>query len=158
MQQWRLVLVVGAVLFLAGCTKDVVVERGSTSPVVSPALIPTIASCMTDAKAVETAAEAYHAQIGNFPPSVSVLTTTVPSNSQNAGPWGPWLKQVPSTTHYTIFLDPQTGVVYVYPPHAHQPSSYGESHDFDTGDPARLTLRRIVIVDNIGRSFILIHS
>jgi general secretion pathway protein G len=66
------------------------------------------ASCRADAKSVETAAEAYHAQTGVYPASVSALTA---STSTNGSTVGPWLRAVPGTLHYTIVLT--TGSVVI---------------------------------------------
>jgi general secretion pathway protein G len=59
------------------------------------------ASCRADAKSVETATEAYHAQTGVFPAAVTNLTTSTVTNGSTVGPW---LRAVPGTTHYTIAL------------------------------------------------------
>ena len=48
------------------------------------------AACNADAKSVETAAEAYKAQVGSFPATMNDLLT--------AGPNGPWLRQAPTAT------------------------------------------------------------
>jgi general secretion pathway protein G len=54
------------------------------------------ASCQSDYKTVETAAEAYNAQVGHYPAQISDLMT--PTNGA-----GPWLKELPSnTSHYTM--------------------------------------------------------
>jgi len=72
------------------------------------------ASCNADAKSVETAAEAYDAQMNGYPSAIAELTTTT-QNSQGMSV-GPWLKQSPSTTNgYTITLGTGTtaGDVFV---------------------------------------------
>jgi general secretion pathway protein G len=61
------------------------------------------ASCGSDYKTVETAAEAYLAQEGQYPTSIGQLTGSVPA-APTAG-LGPWLKDAPSTAHYTISID-----------------------------------------------------
>jgi len=77
-----------------------------------------IAACRADAKSVETATEAYHAQLGTFPPSVNALTAAV-------GTAGPWLRAVPNNgTHYTI-SESGNGSITVSGP--------GGSGDLDTG-------------------------
>jgi general secretion pathway protein G len=48
------------------------------------------AACNADAKSVETAVEAYKAQVGSWPTAQSDLTTS--------GPNGPWLRQWPPAT------------------------------------------------------------
>ena len=54
------------------------------------------ASCQSDYKTVEVAAEAYNAQVGHYPAQVSDLMTPVNGN-------GPWLKELPgNTSHYTM--------------------------------------------------------
>ena len=71
-------------------------------------------SCNADAKSVETALEAYKAQIGSYPAALANLTgsvtTTVNGVSQVVGPW---LKEVPSTNNYTISFDSASGAVSV---------------------------------------------
>jgi hypothetical protein len=134
--KWRWTLVtaaVGSIGLVAGCTKTVVVEpRSTTSLTSSPSNASAVAACKADARAVETAAEAYHAQVGTYPPNINVLTQTLVVNGQSLGPW---LRAVPSTTHYTIFVDPQTGSADVFPPGTSQPSAFDEGHSFDLGDP-----------------------
>ena len=113
-----LVGVAAATGLLAGCA--------SAAPNASA-----IAACNADTEAVVTAAQAYQAQVGAFPTSIDALARATPTA-------GPWLREVPSTKHYTIFLDSQTGSVYVYPPGTKQPTSYDRSHRaFDLGDPCR---------------------
>ena len=60
-----------------------------------------VSSCNADAKSVETAVEAYHAQTGAFAPSLNALTG---STSTAGSTVGPWLRSVPGTNHYTITL------------------------------------------------------
>jgi general secretion pathway protein G len=67
------------------------------------------AACNADAKSVEAAVEAYRAQTGSFPATLSRLTQPV---TTNAGTVGPWLRSVPGTSHYTVSID-NTGGVYV---------------------------------------------
>jgi prepilin-type N-terminal cleavage/methylation domain-containing protein len=66
-------------------------------------------ACNSDAKSVETAVEAYKAQLGKDPAAMTDLTT--------AGPNGPWLRQIPSATvaqnGYAITLVANTGEVDV---------------------------------------------
>jgi general secretion pathway protein G len=60
-------------------------------------------ACNADYKTTETAAEAYKAQVGSYPATMGVLTTggTAPDGSAV----GPWMKELPATSHYTIGLD-----------------------------------------------------
>src|SRR5580704_19366843 len=55
------------------------------------------ASCSADAKSVETAMSAYDAQLASYPGSLAALATTA---NGPGGVVGPWLRAVPSTTHY----------------------------------------------------------
>jgi type II secretion system protein G len=68
-----------------------------------------VAACNSDAKSVETAAEAYKAQNGSYPANMAALSTV--------GPNGPWLRQPPSATvaanGYTITLGATPGEVDV---------------------------------------------
>jgi len=64
-------------------------------------------SCNADAKSVETAMESYKAQIGSYPTNISTLTagptpTTINGVSETVGPW---LKELPGTSNYTISVD-----------------------------------------------------
>ncbi len=63
-------------------------------------------SCNADAKSVETALEAYKAQLTTYPASMSALTssttTTVNGVSEVVGPW---LKEIPSSVNYSISFD-----------------------------------------------------
>ncbi|HVA02372.1 MAG TPA: prepilin-type N-terminal cleavage/methylation domain-containing protein [Acidimicrobiales bacterium] len=74
-------------------------------------------SCNADAKSVETALEAYKAQIGSYPSSLSALTsgptaTTINGVNETVGPW---LKELPATNNYIISAD-SAGVVSVAGP------------------------------------------
>ena len=74
-------------------------------------------SCNADAKSVETALEAYKAQLTAYPATLDDLTTsTVTTVNGVTETVGPWLKEVPSTTNYTISFDSSTGVVSVAAP------------------------------------------
>ena len=68
-----------------------------------------VASCNSDAKSVETAVEAYHAQTNAYPNGVGVLTTSTVTNGSTVGPW---LRSVPGTSHYTVSVG-TVGDVYV---------------------------------------------
>lgn len=61
------------------------------------------AGCQSDYKTVETAAEAYKAQMGAYPANITAMTTTQtqPGTAQTVGPW---LKDVPSSSHYTMTI------------------------------------------------------
>jgi hypothetical protein len=120
MGRWRWVFIeVAAVGLLAGCAKGVV-----ESDVVS--------TCRDNAKSVETAAEAYHAQVGTWPPSLDALTKHAVVNGTT---YGPWLEKVPSVSHFTIFVDVRSGSVFVYPPRTAQPKSLDDANRLDSGDP-----------------------
>jgi len=71
-------------------------------------------SCNADAKSVETALEAYKAQIGTYPSaaaaSSALVTSTVASVNGVTETVGPWLKEWPSTANYTISVDSSGGV------------------------------------------------
>lgn len=71
-------------------------------------------SCNADAKSVETALEAYKAQIGSYPANASAQLTTSTSTTVNGvnEVVGPWLKAWPSTSNYSISAD-GAGTVYV---------------------------------------------
>jgi type II secretion system protein G len=61
-----------------------------------------ISACNADAKSVETAVEAYKAQLGSFPANMSSLTVTTTAVITEGGggvynaTYGPWLRAVPS--------------------------------------------------------------
>ena len=64
------------------------------------------ASCNADAKSVETAMEAYKAQTGQYPSSISALTVSTQISVNGVSETvGPWLKAWPSTANYTISVD-----------------------------------------------------
>ena len=118
--------------FLSAACTNATVTSGATSTEVNGLSASVVASCKADAKAVETATEAYHAQVGSWPSSLAVLTQTATMNGQALGPW---LRQAPSNDHYTIVIDSTNGGVYVYPPNSGQPSTFDQTNSFDTGDP-----------------------
>ncbi len=66
-------------------------------------------SCNADAKSVETALEAYKAQLGSYPAagaaSTVLVTSTVTTVNGVNETVGPWLKEWPSTNNYTISAD-----------------------------------------------------
>jgi prepilin-type N-terminal cleavage/methylation domain-containing protein len=57
------------------------------------------ASCSADAKSVETAMSAYDAQLASYPANLAALATTQVGPN---GTVGPWLRAIPSTTHYNV--------------------------------------------------------
>ena len=63
-------------------------------------------SCNADAKSVETAMEAYKAQLTTYPGSIGALTSsTVATVNGVTETVGPWLKEAPSSANYIISLD-----------------------------------------------------
>ena len=54
------------------------------------------AACQAEYKTLETAAEAYKAQIGSYPTTLTPLTGTATSSLQT-GTLGPWIKDMPPT-------------------------------------------------------------
>jgi len=94
------------------------------------------ASCSADAKSVETAMSAYDAQLASYPPSLAALATTAAGPN---GTVGPWLRAVPSTTHYVVtnvganlFVLPpsEAGPTYSVPGYT-AAAAAGNSFDFD---------------------------
>src|SRR5579872_763166 len=92
-----------------------------------------IASCRADAESVNTALQAYQAQIGRFPnvPAPWSASTYVnnyaPLTDTGANGLGPWLRVAPSTTHYVVEYDSQ-GNVWVDGPGRYD-ASYNPSLD-----------------------------
>ncbi len=86
-----------------------------------------VAACKSTAKSVETAVEAYKAQTGTFPGSVTALVTT--TTNATGTTIGPWLRQKPpavgSTAKYAITTT--AGKVTVT-----TPATAGTAHTFDT--------------------------
>ena len=66
-------------------------------------------SCQSDYKTVETAAEAYRAEMFAYPSNVAVLTSTAtqPGSGRTVGPW---LKDLPVTSKYNLVIN--TGSVF----------------------------------------------
>jgi prepilin-type N-terminal cleavage/methylation domain-containing protein len=66
-------------------------------------------SCNADAKSVETAMEAYRAQVGSYPAPASASSVLLTSQNVSVNgvneTVGPWLKEWPSTNNYTISVD-----------------------------------------------------
>ena len=101
-----------------------------------------VAACQADAKSLETALEAYHAQVGSYPPNVAngapatsayytgvTGTTTVPLGT-GSETVGPWLRQAPGTAYYQILWN-STGQVYVVGSTAPSNSAESAGNDFD---------------------------
>jgi general secretion pathway protein G len=63
-------------------------------------------ACGADYKTVETAAEAFKGQTGAYPAALTDLTGTKTVAGQSVGPW---LKEIPTSSHYTIGLDLTAG-------------------------------------------------
>jgi prepilin-type N-terminal cleavage/methylation domain-containing protein len=74
----------------------------------------TDAACNSDAHSVETAVEAYHAQQGGttWPTTDQLITTAADPNYPGVQD-GPWLKQKPTSTSYSISVDTTSGNVVV---------------------------------------------
>lgn len=66
-----------------------------------------VAACVSDAKGVQTALESYKAETANnlYPPADKWADLTTPQPGPNGSNVGPWLKSVPSSTHYAINFD-----------------------------------------------------
>jgi general secretion pathway protein G len=64
-------------------------------------------SCNADAKSVETALEAYKAQLGSYPTNISTLISgPTPTTINGVGETvGPWLKELPASNNYSISID-----------------------------------------------------
>jgi Domain of unknown function (DUF4190)/Type II secretion system (T2SS), protein G len=93
-----------------------------------------VAQCQADAKTMATALESYKAETGSYPAagngSQLLATTSVDGNTI-----GPFLRQLPSTTYYTVWTDGRGGV-YVYPSsQTTTPTSFSSADDFFTGTP-----------------------
>ena len=86
-------------------------------------------SCNADAKSVETALEAYKAQIGSYPSDISVLTSGPTATTVNgvAESVGPWLKEVPASNNYIISADGSGNVSVAGPAGTPAASSYTNS-------------------------------
>ncbi len=71
-----------------------------------------VASCDSDAKSIETAVEAFHAQTLAYPAAVGDLTASTVTGGSTVGPW---LRTIPGTTHYIISLT-TSGTILVTAP------------------------------------------
>lgn len=78
-----------------------------------------VAACNSDAKSVETAVEAYDAQMNAFPTMSQLVESTTDANGN---PVGPWLRSTPGTAYYVITID-STGGVWV------------DGNNYDTATP-----------------------
>jgi general secretion pathway protein G len=67
------------------------------------------AACNSDAKTYETALESYKAQVGSYPAAGTgaIMTQTQVVAGQTVGPF---IRQLPGTTHYQIVTDGNGGV------------------------------------------------
>jgi len=92
------------IIILAILAAIVVFAVGSTTSNAS------LSACKADKKSVETAVEAYKAQQGNYPTAESLLTGTFADPNNSTVTDGPWLKELPSASGYTISYA-TTGVV-----------------------------------------------
>ena len=83
-------------------------------------------ACNADAESVENAVQLYLAQTGAPPANIAALASASTANGQ-AG--GPWLRSVPSTVHYTIYVDSK-GNVGIFPARADPSGLVPSSADF----------------------------
>jgi general secretion pathway protein G len=75
--------------------------------------------CQSDYKTVETAAEAYKAQMGTYPPNINAMLNTATQPGTNTSV-GPWLKDPITSSHYQMTISndgatPVDGVIQVVP-------------------------------------------
>lgn len=74
-----------------------------------------VAACRSDYKTIETAQEERKAQAGSYATAVSTLL--LPATGTDGGSVGPWLREVPTSSRYTIGINatpgPQFGAVTV---------------------------------------------
>jgi prepilin-type N-terminal cleavage/methylation domain-containing protein len=71
------------------------------------------ASCQSDFKVVQTAEEAYKAQMAVYDGTLTDLTTT--TTDAQGFTVGPWIKSVPTSSHYGIAVATATGAITVTP-------------------------------------------
>ncbi|HUA94962.1 MAG TPA: prepilin-type N-terminal cleavage/methylation domain-containing protein [Acidimicrobiales bacterium] len=91
------------------------------------------ASCNADAKSVETAMEAYKAQTGQYPSSISALTVSTQISVNGVSETvGPWLKTVPGSSHYQISID-TSGDVFLLKPNANWATGNSDNYDDTPG-------------------------
>jgi general secretion pathway protein G len=104
-QGFTLIELLIVVIILAILSAIVVFAVGSTTTNA------TLSSCKADKSGVDTAMETYKAQEGSYPTSESALTSTFPDPNNSAITDGPWLKELPSNSGYTISVNLTTGAV-----------------------------------------------
>ncbi len=104
-----------------------------------------VAACEADAKSLETAIEAYHAQVGTYPTPGTLGGTELAStyyqsvtSAQQAAlgtgsqTVGPWLRQAPGTAYYQILWQQSNGAIWVDATNtAAAPAAYSSTADFD---------------------------
>jgi general secretion pathway protein G len=112
------------------------------------------AACSADAKTFESALEAYKAEVGEYPgqaaptsatgtPNIGTVLTTTTTGS-GGGTVGPFMRELPSEAHYTIWTD-GIGGVFVFPANTNYPTTaptppsaasfLATTNNFDTGTP-----------------------
>jgi len=73
-----------------------------------------VAACQSQYKTVETAAEAYKAETGAYPTTITALGSTATGGNGFSGTEGPWLKDLPPTASgagVPYYLSIDTGTV-----------------------------------------------
>jgi hypothetical protein len=134
-------LAVGLIVATSGSTR----RSNSTAPSTSslPAKIPpltvphqeeaAVAACVSDAKVLEVALEAYKASKGSFPSPpdpwsvASYANNYAPLTGSSTG--GPWMHSPFTTTNYVIEYD-SAGHVWVAPPGSYE-ATYNPGQSFD---------------------------
>ncbi len=101
----RLAIALAATLFAAVSVPTGIAEGSGRAPTRTA-----VTACEATVKTIETALEAFFAELGSWPSSLSQLTKTVTGQ-------GPWLRTVPSARSYAIVLG-QDGAVLVKAPRA----------------------------------------
>lgn len=105
-------LAAGAVVAVDNLTGSTATPAGrSGNPITAGA----VASCRIDHATVEQAEAAYQAETGRYPPSVAALAVR-----DAVSGLGPWLKEVPSSTRYSLLIEPATGAITVESPTGHR--------------------------------------
>lgn len=72
-------------------------------------------ACQSDFKTTQVAVETYKAQVGAWPTAMTDLTSTSHTDPQTGLNVGPWLKAVPTSSHYAIALEATGGKIDVTP-------------------------------------------
>lgn len=98
------------------------------------------AACQSDAKSLETAMEAYHALVGDYPaPGDATVNSTYyePFTSTTSIPQGtgtetvgPWLRAAPGTAYYQILFN-TSGSIWVTGSATTDATAYDAANDFD---------------------------